>query len=159
MPFSKVLGKYLKHEHILPVAAAVRLFDSRNEIARSTVQEVLYNHVNAAVVTIDEAKLLDGSTSKDKMPKSFYVTGNIFERYEAVGLQLLYVVWNNGNKEIAGEPKVVDMQLDVIENHVKHALQDVAEQINTNLLDFITQGMAQLEADENIKKRKSNKKE
>ncbi|MEK5068601.1 hypothetical protein [Sporosarcina sp. FSL K6-1508] len=155
--FSAVLGKHFTHEHILPVAAAVRLFNANNQITEELVREVLYNQVNAAVVTTDEAKLLDKSQFKEKMPESFYETGNIFERYRAVNLSLLYVVWSEGNKEIVGEPKPVNLQKDVLDNHIEHAMQDFIETARTNILEFLDKGTAELES--RIKAKKGKKDE
>ncbi|MGX5556732.1 hypothetical protein [Bacillus cereus] len=153
-PFSEVLGKHFTHEHILPVAAAVRLFNANNQVTERLVREVLYNHVNAAVVTKDEANLLDKSKFKEKMPESFYETGNIFERYRAVKLSLLYVVWSEGNKEIVGEPKPVNLQKGVLDNHIEHALQDFTETAGANILDFFYKGKAEIESRIKAKKEK-----
>lgn len=119
--FSKVLGREFTHEHILPVDAAVRLFKKRedNELTEQDVRHVLYNDVNAAVVTKDEAKILDKAYQKT-MPESFYKTGVIFSRYEEVDFSLLYVTWTEGNEEMNPDPQKVDLKKTVLENHWDH---------------------------------------
>jgi hypothetical protein len=125
--FSKILGSYFTHEQILPVNAAVALFNVNNHVTEEYVRYVLYSEVNAAVVTKEEAKLLDIPKYKDKMPATFYLTRNIFDRYSAVGLNLLYVVWDEEMKNIVGQPQPVNMSIGVLANHFYHHFESVVD--------------------------------
>lgn len=139
--YTAILGKHFVHEHILPVAAGARLFRSDVPFDRNYVAFVLNNYVVAAVITDKENKKLN-KKYQQTMPDSFYKSGNIFERYIPFGIELLYIAWGEGNKEIKGKPRSVDLTKDVFENEFNIAMDVWSDQANDSAMEMIDLMMA-----------------
>ena len=146
----KECAKYFRHEHVLPVKACVEGFSTVKDLTKDKVRKTLYNDLNAAIILKTEDEKLN-EDYKESMPDSFLETENIFDRYSEVGIKLKYVAWDMDNQEI-NDVKDMDLKLNVLENHITHAMQDTAKQIEGNLNSFIEDSMAKFEAIKKSKK-------
>jgi len=119
------LREYLIHEHILPVYACIKLFDTASPhlLTEDFVKFVLYNLLTAAVITKEENQIFN-IKYKESMPDSFYKTENVLDRYTEVGIRLKRIIWSEGAKSIQ-DIKDIDPQKSILENELFHSLDDM----------------------------------
>ena len=132
---SKELSKHLIHEHILPVKQYMQLFDSTlsTNFTKDNVTYVISHLLNVAVITKEENTILN-KHYKDSMPTSFYITGNVLDRYSECGILLKHALWDTGAKNMI---KILDINLDEnpFENNLSHVM-DIPESTVSTIVDL-----------------------